>query len=86
MTESSLPSTQGSSIEHLPKRYDYVIIGGGTSGLVVASRLTEDPYVTVLVLEAGSNKLDDTRITTPGLAMALWDDPEFDWQFETIPQ
>ncbi|KAK8092763.1 alcohol oxidase [Apiospora kogelbergensis] len=33
--------------------FDYVIVGGGTSGLVVANRLTEDPETTVLVLERG---------------------------------
>ncbi|KAL4745764.1 hypothetical protein BDW72DRAFT_186094 [Aspergillus terricola var. indicus] len=37
--------------------YDYVVVGGGMSGLVVANRLTEDPKITVLVIEAG--KIDD---------------------------
>lgn len=70
----------------LADSYDYVIAGGGTSGLVVASRLTEDPTVTVLVLEAGADRLSDSRITTPGLALTTWDNPDFDWQFMTTPQ
>lgn len=80
------PQPDTASTEGLADSYDYVVIGGGTSGLVVASRLTEDPNITVLVLEAGSNKLDDNRITTPGLALATWDNPDFDWQFITTPQ
>ena len=44
--------------------FDYIIVGGGTSGLVLASRFTEDPTKTVLVLEAGGAHLDDVQTCT----------------------
>jgi choline dehydrogenase-like flavoprotein len=74
------------STEGILENYDYIIIGGGTAGLVVAARLTEDPSVRVLVLEAGANRLDDARILTPGLRGSLYDDPDYDWMFEIAPQ
>lgn len=64
---------------------DYIIIGGGTSGLVVASRLSENPDVQVLVLEAGQDLSADPRVNVPTLYIALMGS-ENDWQYQTIPQ
>lgn len=52
--------------EFAAKKYDFVIIGGGTAGLTLAARLTEDAEVTVGVIEAGQNRLADPKILVPG--------------------
>jgi hypothetical protein len=42
-----------------------IIIGGGTAGLVVASRLAQDPTLQIVVLEAGQDQTEDPRVLTP---------------------
>lgn len=66
------------------KRYDYVIAGGGTAGSVLAARLSEDPSVTVLLLEAGK---DDTHpmIHLP-LGFAKLTAGPYQWGFSSVPQ
>jgi choline dehydrogenase-like flavoprotein len=47
------------------ERFDYIVVGGGTAGLVAASRLREDSNVRVLVIEAGSDRRNDHPILIP---------------------
>jgi choline dehydrogenase len=64
--------------------YDYVIVGAGSAGCVLASRLTEDPNVSVLLLEAGgSDKKQEVQI--PAAFSKLFKTP-LDWNYETDPQ
>ncbi|KAH0444703.1 GMC oxidoreductase [Colletotrichum camelliae] len=75
-----------SSFQDLDNAFDYVIVGGGTAGLVVASRLTADPEVRVLVVEAGSDQSTNPLVLTPGLVAGLYGKEEYDWNFTSVPQ
>ena len=59
MTISSSTPALCSLDDFLSHDYDYLVVGGGTAGLCIAARLTENPEVKVGVLEAGANRIDD---------------------------
>ncbi|PCG92769.1 Glucose-methanol-choline oxidoreductase [Penicillium occitanis (nom. inval.)] len=65
---------------------DYIIVGGGTVGLTVADRLTEDENVNVLVVEAGEDRSKDPLVLTPGLVAGMYGNPDYDWNFNSVPQ
>ncbi|KVM83265.1 GMC family oxidoreductase [Burkholderia stagnalis] len=69
----------------MTRTFDYIVVGGGSGGCVVAGRLTERPDVTVCVLEAG-NRGDGTLVNVPTGAVAMMPTRINNWAFETVPQ
>ena len=65
--------------------FDYVIVGGGSAGCVIAARLAEDPGARVLLLEAGpdANAIDEVQV--PAAFSRLFRS-QYDWDYVTIPQ
>lgn len=63
---------------------DYIVVGAGTAGSVVASRLSEDPATSVIVLEAGGSDRTPAA-ATPSEWMTL-PGSGFDWDFASTPQ
>jgi choline dehydrogenase-like flavoprotein len=65
--------------------FDYVVVGGGSAGCALAVRLSEDPAVTVCLVEAGGNGRS-VLIDTPMMLAVTVPRPLHNWAFETTPQ
>jgi choline dehydrogenase-like flavoprotein len=65
--------------------YDYIIIGGGTAGLTLANRLSENPSVSTLVIEPGESQLNNPNVTDISRLAYTYDSP-LDWAYETTVQ
>lgn len=95
MLASSIPSGQGlqaHSFKSHDKEFDqvadYVVVGLGGAGCVLARRLTDDKKTSVIGIEAGSNDIDQEPISDPSVNGELDHgySPQYFWQGATIPQ
>ena len=65
-------------------RFDYIIVGGGTAGCVLANRLSADPTKEVLVLEPGKSPRGSLKVAAP-VALTKLFFSQWDYGFETVP-
>src|SRR5256885_16564181 len=65
--------------------FDFVVVGGGSGGCTVAGRLSEDPNISVAVLDAGG-KNDNWVVTTPFALVLMVAGNVNNWAFNTVPQ
>uniref|UniRef100_A0A915IC32 Glucose-methanol-choline oxidoreductase N-terminal domain-containing protein n=1 Tax=Romanomermis culicivorax TaxID=13658 RepID=A0A915IC32_ROMCU len=71
--------------QELNPQYDFIIVGAGTAGNVLAARLSENSQVSVLLLEAGGDDNEIFYSYIPGAAPLL-QNTDFDWKFQTDQQ
>lgn len=68
----------------LAEKCDYLIVGSGAAGAIVAARLSENPDASVILLEAGG-KNNSLLLRVPGLGFAAANHPKYNWGFEAEP-
>ena len=65
--------------------YDYIIVGAGTGGLLIANRLSANPDITVAVIDPGSDQRNNPNVTDP----TQWQNSRttpINWNYTTVPQ
>ncbi|TIT65997.1 MAG: FAD-dependent oxidoreductase [Mesorhizobium sp.] len=65
--------------------YDYIVVGAGSAGCVVANRLSADPSVRVCLIEAGGSD-NSLRVSVPAGILSLYGNPNYDYCFVGLPQ
>ncbi|WP_266156877.1 GMC family oxidoreductase [Dyella silvatica] len=68
------------------QNYDYIVIGSGSAGSIVAGRLAANPELSVLLLEAGGEASAYPKIWDPNQINCLYDIPQIHWGYKSLPQ
>jgi choline dehydrogenase len=69
----------------MDRQFDYIVVGAGSAGCVVAARLSEDPNIDVLVVEAGGSDRHLT-ITMPGALPFVYQSKRIGWGYQSGPE
>lgn len=77
------PENRPFNVQQVDLAYDFIIIGGGSAGTVLASRLSEIPHWKILLLEAGGH---ETEISDVPLLSLYLHKSKMDWKYRTQPQ
>src|SRR4029450_4845899 len=77
----ALTNAAGGTVE-----FDYIVVGGGSGGCVLASRLSEDPATSVALLEAGDRNDGVLNRVPVGAAVHVMRGTAGNWAFSTVPQ
>jgi choline dehydrogenase-like flavoprotein len=73
-------------MQNNPSQYfDYIIIGAGASGCVLANRLSQHPQTTVCLIEAGGSD-SSSRVQIPAGTITLYKSKKFSWNYYSVPQ
>ncbi|KAK6170955.1 hypothetical protein SNE40_019233 [Patella caerulea] len=74
-------------MKQIDATYDYIIVGSGSAGSVLANRLSKDPNLKILVLEAGTDDQQPSAdILKVPMMCCMAQDTEYDWKYYSVPQ